>query len=236
MLAAAMETLLSPLYSPHRVKYQAVKPSVTVGLFVPPADLLFPVEVAGPLQTALGPTPDDLVSGVMYVLCYQPLHRHASTYLQLARAYVQAEAPDLPYRLMAEAMQAAEEGDWVGTVGRLWSVVQLDPEMPEALDDLAVSLLNFGYRSAARGDQALARKFVMAAGAALNTLHARFPQFGPGHLHRAEFLAGAGNEAGAFAALREALRLGLPAELEEEARDLVRDLSGLNRLGPFHKN
>jgi len=224
LLSAAMDALLSPLYSPARVRFVPLRPHTVIGSYMPPDEMLYPVdEVAEHLAGEPIPVAD-LAAGVMYVLCYRPRHRDATVFLQLAQAYTRTHAPDFPSRLAVEVRQAMADGDWVGTIGRLWTVVQLSPEVPEPLDELAQGCLAFGFITSARGEFHLAARMARAAGAALNILLELFPTYAPGHLRRAEFLAAAGGSPRAASSVREALRLGLPPDLAQEAYDLLTDL------------
>lgn len=224
MLASAMDALLSPLYNPANVRFVPLRSFATIGGFTPPEGVLFPLDVS---DKSSGGTlnSEDLAAGAMYVLCYRPLHRDASAFRALARAYVQTEAPDMGAGLIRGAREALAEGDWVGVVGRLWTAVQLNPLDPEPLDELAMACLHLGFGASAREDFSLAGRLARASGAALNTLAEHFPNYGPGHLHRAEFLAAAGDRAGAIKAVQEALRLGLTPDIAEDAYDLLRDVS-----------
>ncbi len=224
MLALAMDALLSQLYNPATVRFVPLRSFATVGNFQPPEGVLFPLDVSG---RAAGGTLnlEDLASGAMYVLCYRPLHRDAEAFRQLARAYVETTAPAFPTQLISAAGEALADGDWVGTVGRLWTAAQIDTGAPEPLDELAVACLDLGFAASAREDFHLAGRLARASGAALNTLADRFPDYGPGHLHRAEFLAAAGDRGGAIRAVQEALRLGLTPDIQEDAFDLLRVVS-----------
>lgn len=224
MLLAVMDALMTPLYAMENVRFLPVRTVRPIGYFTPPADLPFPVEAH--VRPAPGGVfeAEDLASGAIYVICYRPLHKYAPHYRVLARAYVEAEAPGFLAKLLLDARAASSEDDWVGTVGRLWTLVQLDPHSAESLDELAISCLHYGFSSSARGDRKLAIQLVRASGAALNALNQRFPSYASGHLRRAEFLAAAGDRDGALRAMREAQRLGLPPESAEDAADLGRSL------------
>lgn len=218
MLAAAMDAVLSPLYRPDRLKF--VPLTTAIGAYLVPCDFRFPVDAA-----LFEPEADDYVEGAIYVLCYHPLHEHAAAYRSLVSAYVEACEPAMPARLMGEAQQAVADGDWVGAVGRLWTVVQLEPGEPEPLAKLAVTCLRFGLGASPKGYLAQAIALAKASAAALNTLEERFPAFAPAHFYRAEFLLAAGQPEGAIAALQEALRLGLDDErLSSDATLLMQEL------------
>lgn len=226
MLNAALDALLSPLYNPGRVRFVPLRPHTVIGSYMPPDDILYPVdEAAKPPVVGESAPIEDLAAGVIYVLCYRPLHRESTAFLQLALAYVRTNVPEFPARLAGEARQAMADGDWVGTVGRLWTIVQLSPGVPEPLDELAQACLAFGFITAARGDLHLAARMARAAGAALNLLLELYPAYAPGHLRRAEFLAAAGGTPRAALSVREALRLGLPPDLTQDAYDLLTDLT-----------
>lgn len=224
MPLAAMDALMAPLYMMDNIRFLPVQTLQPIGRYTPPSDLLFPVEA----HVRPGPgglfTSEDLASGAIYLICYRPMHKYAPHYRILARAYVEAEAPGFLAKLLLDARAAASEDDWVGTIGRLWTLVQLDPHSAESLDELAISCLHYGFVSSAKGDTKLAVRLVRASGAALNALNLRFPAYASGHLHRAEFLAAAGDRNGALRAMREAQRLGLPPDSAEDAEDLVRSL------------
>jgi len=223
-MLAAMDALMTPFYAAENVRFLPARTLRPIGQFTPPVDLLFPVE--SHVRPAPGGIfePADLASGAMYVICYRPMHKYAPHYRMLARAYVEAEAPGFLAKLLLDARAATSEDDWVGTIGRLWTLVQVDPHSPEFLDELATSCLHYGFFSSAKGDKKLGIRLLRASGAALNALHQRFPTYACGHLHRAEFLAAAGDRAGAMRAMREAQRLGLPPDSADEAEDLRRGL------------
>lgn len=225
MLAPAMDALLSPLYNPGNVRFVPLRSFTAIGKFVPPEGVLFPLDVSLQRPDTASLVSEDLAAGAMYVLCYRPLHPHAAYFRQLARAHMEAEAPDFPARLVAGAREALADGDWVGVVGRLWTAAQLNPHDPGPLDELAVACLQLGFGASAREDFSLAGRLARASGAALNTLAERFPAYGPGHLHRAEFLAAAGDRAGAIRAVQEALHLGLTPDIEADAYDLLSTVS-----------
>jgi len=220
-----MDALLSPLYMMDSIRFLPVRTVRPIGHFILPTDLLFPVEST--VRPAPGGLfePEDLASGAMYVICYRPMHKGAPHYRILARAYVEAEAPGFLAKLLLDARGASSDDDWVGTIGRLWTLVQLDPHSAEFLDELAIACLHYGFASSARGDKKAAIQLVRASGAALNALHQRFPAYASGHLHRAEFLAAAGDRDGALRAMQVAQRLGLPPDSAEDAADLIRSLN-----------
>jgi len=223
-LLTAMDALMSPLYAMESIRFLPVHTARPIGHFTPPSDLLFPVE--SHIRPGSGGIfeSEDLASGCIYVICYRPMHKYAPHYRVLARAYVEAETPGFLAKLLIDARAASSDDDWVGTIGRLWTLVQLDPHSAESLDELALACLHFGFSSSAKGERKLAMQLVRASGAALNALNQRFPSYASGHLHRAEFLAAAGNRDGALLAMREAQRLGLAPESADDAADLVRSL------------
>lgn len=235
MLAAAMDALLSPLFVPARIKFVPLRAALPVGLPAMPPDVLFPMEAGAAALNPAGKAPplQELADGALYVLCYKPLHRDANPFRQVARYYVHTHAPEFCSTLLLEARQAMLDGDWVGTVARLWTVIQVEPPVPERLDELAQACFFFGFKVARRGEIELAARLARAAAAALNHLLDSFPDYGPAQLRKAEFLASAGDGPGAESALHEAVRLGVPLDEVQDAFALIREggLSGGEKPG-----